>query len=90
MKREHEIENIYQAMERIASTKHLKIQSIEETKRFNFKWLYGSMVNTRETKGLFSKKYSISGKETERKTKRITENKLDKRNKIEELEIKKI
>ena len=91
MKREHEIENIYQAMERIASTKHLKIQSIEETKRFNFKWLYGSMVNTRETKGLFSKKYSTSGKETERKTKRITESKLEQINELEEIdEIKRI
>ena len=85
MRREHEIENIYQAMERIASTKHLKIQSIEETKRFNFKWLYGSMINNRETQGLFSKKYSTSGRETERKTKRITESKLEQIDEIDEI-----
>ena len=60
IKTEQEIENIYQAMERIASTKHLPLQTIEETKAFNFKWLFGSMVSKKKNVGLFSKQYSTS------------------------------
>ena len=40
IKREQEIETIYEAMERIASTKHLQLQTINETKSFNRKWLF--------------------------------------------------
>ena len=78
-KREHEIENIYQAMERIASTKHLKIQSIEETKKFNIKWLYGNKSNKRGFTGLFIKGYSTGNSEKSRrenKEKKQIENQL--------------
>ena len=63
-KREQEIENIYQAMERIASTKHLNIQTIEDTKSFNRKWLFNSIFGKRskqrKNQGLFTKQYSTS------------------------------
>jgi len=38
-KREQEIENIYQAMERIAKTKDLEINNIKDIKKFNNKYL---------------------------------------------------
>lgn len=60
IKREQEIESIYQAMERIASTKHLIIQDKQETKVFNFKWLFGSIISKKNNAGLFSKQYSTS------------------------------
>ena len=60
-KRENEIESIYQAMERIGTTKHLKLLTIKETKQFNLRWLFGSGSNTSKSKGLFSKKYSTVG-----------------------------
>jgi len=69
-KREHEIENIYQAMERIASTKHLKLRTIEETKAFNFKWLFGSLVTRKKNAGLFSKQYLTSSGKFENKNKK--------------------
>ena len=91
IKREQEIENIYQAIERIASTKHLNLQTIEETKAFNTKWLFNSMRKSiRKTKGLFPKQYSTLDKgdkksergnvkkeenEKGRKTERLKENK---------------
>ena len=69
-KREYEIENIYQAMERIASTKHLKLRTIEETKAFNFKWLFGSLVTRKKNAGLFSKQYLTSSGKFENKNKK--------------------
>ena len=92
IKREQEIENIYQAMERIASTKHLNLQTIEETKAFNTKWLFHSLINrrsTRKTKGLFSKKYSTSGrgskkeKKEEKETEKKEEIKTERKTEIE-------
>ena len=77
LKREQEIENIYQAMERIASTKHLKLTTIQETKTFNSKWLYSTITskNTiKQTPGLFPKEYSTSGK-NEKKAKKLIVNK---------------
>ena len=60
IKREQDIETIYQAMERIALTKHLKIQDAQETKAFNFKWLFGNIINKEKNAGIFSKQYSTS------------------------------
>ena len=61
VKREQEIENIYAAMERIASTKHLQLQTIQETKAFNRKWLFKNALHSKGGfDGLFSKQYSTS------------------------------
>ena len=63
-RREQEIESIYQALERISSTKHLNIQTIEDTKSFNRKWLFHSFFGKRfkqkNNQGLFSKQYSTT------------------------------
>ena len=47
------IEDIYQAMERISSTKHLKLDSLEEIKSFNSVWIYDSKAS--------NSKYNITG-----------------------------
>ena len=53
IKIENEIEDIYQAMERISSTKHLKFDSLEEIKSFNSVWIYDSKAS--------NSKYNITG-----------------------------
>ena len=58
-RRENEIESIYQAIERVNTTKHLKLLTIDETKIFNFQWFSGHMIKTNKFKEIFSKEYSI-------------------------------
>ena len=55
VKKENEIEDIYQAMERIALTKHLKLNNNEEVKSFNSLWLFDNKTKSQKNKinGIF-------------------------------------
>ena len=70
-KREQEIENIYQAMERVAKTKDLEFNTSEEIKKFNSKYLNPYK----------SDKIEISEKETFRFSKYLNVDDYNKRSK---------
>jgi hypothetical protein len=70
-KREQEIENIYQAMERVAKTKDLEINTSKEIKKFNSKYLNPYKLD----------KVEISEKETFRFSKYLNLDDYDKRSK---------
>ena len=59
VKKENEIEDIYQALERIASTKHIKLKSKEEIKSFNSLWMFDNKITSQKKRitGLFHKSH---------------------------------